>query len=79
MELQIISPDGNKKFFIQWVELETEVGNFIIKKGHAPTLLTLRPHYDIIFLDKDGEKHIFSIPYGIADITRETITIISNK
>ena len=78
MELHIISPDGNKKFFMQWVELETEVGNFVIQPGHAPTLLTLIPNHDIIFLDKDGEQHSISIAYGIADITREKISIITN-
>ena len=43
MQLRIISPSGEKKFKIAWVEVDTPVGNFVIHSGHAPTVLTLLP------------------------------------
>jgi F0F1-type ATP synthase epsilon subunit len=39
MNLTIISPTHTHTYTVQWCEIETPVGNFVIQKGHAPTIL----------------------------------------
>lgn len=79
MELRIVRPDGEKKFSIAWIEVETPEGNFVIHGGHAPTLLTLLPHHDIFFQLKTGQRESMLVANGIIEITRERATIIINE
>lgn len=79
MKLHIISPEGEKHVDISWIEVETPVGNFVIHSGHAPTLLALLPKHDILFQRKTGEREIIPVINGIAEITREKVTVIINK
>jgi len=79
MELRIISPNGEKKLSIKWIEVETPVGNFVIHSGHAPTLLTLLPHHDITFQRDTGIQESMPITNGIVDVTREKVTVIINE
>ena len=79
MELQIITPDEEKRFSVDWLEIETPEGNFIIHSGHAPTLLTLLSNHDIVFKLKSGKQESMRIVSGIVDITRERATVIVNE
>lgn len=76
MKLFIISPFEKKIFDIAWVELNTQIGNFIIQPGHAPMVLTLTKGRDITFCLTNGKQESFVIMQGIADITRTQTTII---
>jgi len=79
MLLRIISPSGEKKFDIDWIEVDTPVGNFVIHTGHAPTVLTLLPNHDVVFQFKKGHKESITISRGIIEITREAATIIVSE
>lgn len=79
MELRIITPNSEKQLSIKWIEVETPVGNFVIHGGHAPTLLTLLPHHDIIFKLATGSQESMPIVNGVVDVTREKVTVIINE
>ena len=79
MKLHIIMPEEEKQFSIVWLEIETPVGNFVIHGGHAPTVLTLLPGYDILFKLKTGKQESITVANGIVEITRDGATIISNE
>ena len=65
MLLQIISPAYKKTFSISWLEVDTPVGNFVIQKGHAPTVLTLQPDRDVIYRLKNGQQKTLMIKMEI--------------
>ena len=57
-------------------QFNTPVGNFIIQMGHAPTILSLTPGKLITFRLKSGKQQTIKVQYGMAQITRESTTII---
>lgn len=79
MLLQLVSPLRTQDYEIVWIELNTDAGNFVIQSGHAPMLLVLAPHSEIIFRLKNGKDEAIIVPQGIAEITRERATIIINE
>lgn len=79
MILHIISPLRTLEHNVVWIELNTNAGNFVIQSGHAPMLLVLAPHQEVIFRLKNGKNESIVIPQGIAEITREHTTLIINE
>ena len=79
MKLHVISPMRTMQYNVAWLEINTNVGNFIIQKGHAPTLLVLAPNQEIIFRLKNGKQESITIPNGIVEITREQATVVINE
>lgn len=79
MHLHIVSPLRTVAYNIAWVELNTDAGNFVIQSGHAPMLLVLSPHKEIVFRLKNGKDESIIAPQGIAEVTRESVTLIINE
>lgn len=76
MQLEIISPLRIITHEIAWIEFNTDAGSFVIQKGHAPTLLVLKPYDNIVYRLKTGKQETTEISSGIADIQREKVTVI---
>ncbi len=79
MNLQIISPLRISNYDVAWLEVNTNVGNFIIQKGHVPTLLVLSPNEEIIFRLKNGKEESIMVSSGIVEVTREKSTVIIHE
>ena len=76
MKLIIISPEKKDIFEIGWAEFNTPTGNYIIQPGHAPTILGLSRQKPFLYALKNGKQEIIMIYNGIAEITRDTVTVI---
>ena len=76
MQLQIIGIDQKNEFRIQWVELQTVVGNFIIQPHHAPMIVEMQPKSQIRFCLDSSKQKTVEIAAGVAHITRTTVTIL---
>ncbi len=76
MQLHIISPLRLNTHEIAWIELNTSAGNFVIQKGHAPTLLILKPNDEMVFRLKNGKQEVMDVGSGIAEITRDKVTVV---
>jgi len=76
MELKVIAPEGTKTYEILWVELNTKAGNFVVQKGHTPTIVSLAPDKEVIFCLKDGKQESFTPTAGVAEITRNATTLL---
>lgn len=79
MNLQIISPLRILNYDVAWLEVNTNVGNFIIQKGHVPTLLVLSPNEEIVFRLKNGKEESIMVTSGIVEVTREKSTVIIHE
>lgn len=76
MQLQIVGIDQKTEFNVQWVELQTVVGNFIIQIEHAPMIVQLQAKSQVRFgLDSSKQKTV-DIAGGIAHVTRNSVTIL---
>lgn len=76
MKLEIVSSTDHDTYQVAWLELNTPVGNFIIQMGHAPTILSLTPEKLITFRLKSGKQQTIKVQHGIAQISRESTTIL---
>ena len=57
MELLILGPTTRQAYSIEWLEVETDRGNFVIRPGHAPMILVPSPNKALVFCLKDGKKN----------------------
>lgn len=79
MILHVISPLRTFKHDVAWLEVNTNVGNFVIQKGHVPTILVLEPGQEVCYRLKNGKQESIMIPSGIVEVTRKQTTIIINE
>lgn len=79
MMLSIVTPLRTMNYEVAWLEVNTNVGNFVIQKGHVPTILTLEPRQEITFRLKNGKEESLMAQSGIVEVTREQSTVILNE
>ncbi|MGE0009548.1 MAG: hypothetical protein AB7F19_03320 [Candidatus Babeliales bacterium] len=78
MDLTIIRPTGTETRSVVWVDIDTDdVGNFVIKREHAPMVLAIAEHKPITVLLTSGKQETFAVKHGgFAHIEREKVTLI---
>lgn len=79
MNLRIISPETYEEFDIVWVELETPNGSTVILEGHAPMICSLESEKQINFCFKNGKQENMVCPGGVAEIKRDSVTLLLNS
>jgi F0F1-type ATP synthase epsilon subunit len=77
MILTIVTPQSSAEHQIAWLELHTPNGAFTIYRGHAPTIVPLKPLSQLIFKLKTGKQQTLTVRDGVAHITREKIEILA--
>ncbi|MFI5332729.1 MAG: hypothetical protein ACHQVS_01365 [Candidatus Babeliales bacterium] len=76
MHLIIVSPFSQKTIDIEWIELNTPVGNFVIQPEHAPTIITLTPGQPVIYMISNGKEESFIVREAIVQVTRTAVTLL---
>lgn len=77
MILAIVTPQTAAEHQIAWLEIHTPNGAFTIYRGHAPTIVPLKPLSQLIFKLKTGKQQTMTVRDGVAHITREKIEILA--
>jgi F0F1-type ATP synthase epsilon subunit len=78
MQLIIVSPFAKKIIDIEWIELNTPAGNYIIQAEHAPTIVTLTPGKPIIYLTTQGKEESWIVTQAIVQVTRSSVTLVTH-
>lgn len=76
MLLTIMSPFSQTTTDIEWIELNTPAGNFVIQPEHAPTIMTLSPGQPVIYMTTSGKEESFIISNALVQVTRTTVTLL---
>lgn len=76
MKFTIMSPTSLQTVDVNWVEVETEQGNFVIKPGHEPMIVMLAQNKELSMELTDGSNTILTIAGGILEITRDKVTLL---
>jgi len=79
MKLKIVSPEGTKEHSVQWLELNTKAGNFVIQPGHQPMIVSLAENKEVVFCLENGKQETFTPTAGIAEITRTSATLVISQ
>jgi F0F1-type ATP synthase epsilon subunit len=75
VKLHLISPTQSQNYTVNWIELNTDQGNFVIQHGHAPMIVMLKKD-SIMRINYDGKTTDIVIKSGIAEINRMQTTIL---
>jgi F0F1-type ATP synthase epsilon subunit len=80
MKLVIMRPGEMAEYAVEWIEINTPLGNFVIQEEHAPTVFTLSAHKECRFsLAITGKEESLVIEEGIIEINRKTaLLFLSN-
>lgn len=79
MQLNIAMPTQKKSANIAWLDINTEVGNFIIQPEHAPMIIALLPNSQVMYCLNNGKLETINIKFGIAHITRKDVTLLLSE
>ena len=79
MDLTIICPLSKKTYQINWIEINTPKGNFVIQPGHAPMIISLSKKRAVTFGLKNGKRESILIQDGIISISRLHATVITSQ
>lgn len=78
MQLYIVTPFKKITKEVDWVDINTTIGNFVIQNEHAPMILSLQPDSQCILGLATGKQETYKINRGIVHITRDDITILGD-
>lgn len=76
MELIISTPFSHSEYSAVWLEINTPTGNYVIQKGHVPTILALSPGKPLTFRLKTGKKETLMVRHGVVTVTRDSTTVV---
>ncbi len=76
MKLKIITTQKTVEHDVDWVELNTPVGNMIIQQGHAPMIIQLSSGYEFLYHISDGATESIMIVQAVAHVTRFEVQVL---
>lgn len=79
MIVTIATPLSRRIINVAWLEVNTPVGNFVIQRGHAPTIIALEPGKPVLYSLKNGKEESLIINRGIVEITRDSVMLLVNE
>ena len=79
MELMLLRPSGLQLFPVAWVELTTQQGSFVVQHNHVPMIVSLSYGSSIEFMVTSGKLESIMVQQGIAEITRDKVSIFVHE
>lgn len=79
MQLFIVTPFKKITKEIDWLDVQTTAGNFVILSEHAPMIVSLQPDSQCIVGLVTGKQDIIKMRHGMLHVTRESITILGDS
>lgn len=79
MQLSVVSSTSFHKYDIQWLDVSTDGGNFVIQDGHAPTMLLIKNGSRVLYRRMDGSMGEIVVMGGVVEITRTSATLLITK
>lgn len=71
MQLVVARYASQETFDIEWIEIDTDMGNRIIQEGHAPLIVVLKKDSRATFFVKDIGEQLMKIPGGFFSVNPE--------
>lgn len=76
MQFTLITPTRSQVYILNWIEVQTSIGSFVIQLGHVPTIVTLTPGKEITLGLEDGTTVSLPVEGGILEVDRNQATLI---
>lgn len=79
LELEIISPTKSNKISIQWIEIESPNGSFLVGINHSPLISIIKKKGILVYKKKDGKEIATEVYGGIFKVAHNKATIILDQ
>jgi F0F1-type ATP synthase epsilon subunit len=76
MELSIITITKKVRIAINWIEINTPVGNMVIQPHHANMIIAVLPDSICKFEHENGSVESVVVPQGIVEIGPTVICLV---
>ena len=76
MKLKIITTQKIVEHEVDWVELNTPVGNMVIQQGHAPMIIQLSAGHELLYQVSGGASESLMIVQAVAHVNRFEVQIL---
>jgi F0F1-type ATP synthase epsilon subunit len=76
MQFTLIGPTSSQSLDVQWIEVQTLEGNFVVKQGHVPMIIALAPNKELSMELNDGSTTLMTIAGGILEISRTAVRLL---
>jgi len=76
MKLKVITTKRVIEHDVEWVELNTPVGNMVIQQDHAPIIIELSQGHELLYQVSGSAVESILIVQGIAHVTRAEVKIL---
>lgn len=76
MKLNIITPTENYSKDVDWIELNSTSGNFVILDDHAPMILNLISGSNVVYGLKTGKQESLKFIRSLVHVKRESVTFL---
>ena len=78
-ELKMISPDSSEEIIIEWIEIESPTGSFLVGHDHSPLVSIVKKKSIVCYKKMDGETISLDAPGGIFKIIDNKATILLDR
>lgn len=80
MQLTISTPTRHETLEVNWMEMHTSVGNFVVQSGHAPMLLVLlKKEPFIVELLTGVQQKFILVAGGVIHIDRHNALLVADE
>ena len=80
IELEIISPDHAKKLVVEWVEIESPSGSFLVGPDHSPLVSMIKAKSFVTYKEKDEAlESSLDAPGGIFQVANNKAKILLSR
>lgn len=76
MKLKVITTQKIVEHEVDWIELNTPVGNMVIQQGHAPMIIQLSQGHELVYQISGGATESILIVQAVAHVTRFEVQIL---
>lgn len=76
MKLSIVTTQRVMSYEVEWVELNTPVGNMVVQYGHTPMMIELAQGHELRYQLMGGVVQTLKIGQGVACVTRVEVKIL---
>ena len=74
--LQLISSYSTQSLNVQWIEVVSPTGEFIVGLFHLPLISLVRPQSKLLYKKTDGSLGMFTIPGGVLRVEDNVAVLV---
>lgn len=76
MKFVVMRPGEITEYLVEWIEIATDQGSFVIQPEHAPAIFTLSSHQACVFGLSTGVEESILVSQGVIEVGRTSVLLL---